>query len=65
MFLGALKQRYYAAVLALYAVLIVCCKCHTTVECPSVCLSRQSTAAVAAGGFAAEVGHGLEADIDR
>jgi len=30
----------------------------------SVCLSRRSTAAASAGGFAAEVGHEPAADID-
>jgi len=32
--------------------------------CPSVCLSRRSTAAEAAGGFAAELGRGQHAAID-
>jgi len=32
--------------------------------CPTVCLSRRSTAAEAAGGFAAELGRGQHAAID-
>jgi len=44
-------------------------KRHKTIECPSVrppvCLSRRSKAAMAVGGFAAEVGRGSAADIDR
>jgi len=43
-----------------YTVRIICGKRHQTVECPSVCLSRRSTAAAAVGGFAAEVGHGQQ-----
>ena len=38
-----------------YAVRTVYDKRHKTVKCPSVCLSRRSTKAAAAGGFAAEV----------
>jgi len=42
-----------------YTVRTVCGKRHKTVECPSICLSRRSTAA-AVGGFAAEVGRGQQ-----
>jgi len=42
---------YYVACIV-YAVSVVKRSC----VCPSVCLSRRSTAAAAAGGFAAEVG---------
>ena len=37
---------------------------HKTVECPSVRLSRRSTATAAAGGFAAEVGRRQQLSID-
>jgi len=55
--------------LRLCAVRIVCSKRHKAVECPSVrrsiCLSRRSTAAAAAAGFAAEVECGQEISIGR
>jgi len=41
-----------------YAVQIEYGRRHKTVECPSVCRSRRSTAAAVAGGFAVEVGRG-------
>ena len=37
---------------------------HKTIELPSVCLSRRSTATAAAGGFAAEVGRRQQISID-
>ena len=52
---------------------VVCGEHHNKVQCLSVrpsvylsvCLSRRSTAAAAAGGFAAELRRGPAADIDR
>jgi len=49
------------------AVVCVCvCVCPGLCVAPSACsIDRQHSAAAAAGGFAAEVGRGPAADIDR
>ena len=44
----------------------MCSRVYVAVGCPSVCLSHRSTAATAAGGFAAEQpadSHGHVADV--
>jgi len=44
----------------------ILCHCvYVTIHCPSVCLSRRSTAAATCGWFAAELGRGRQTSIDQ